>query len=133
MGGIKKRYNKGITGVLKGIENGKYIIEDATGTVKCKGKNGIFLHPKNWRIEKIEPSVDTQVLNKWLDQEEGVEQEEVDQEKEEDNDCAVCMDSEKTHVLVPCGHRCVCQACGDELNATDDLRKCPMCREPFTH
>lgn len=35
--------------------------------------------------------------------------------------CAICFDSEMTHVFVPCGHRS-CFDCGKELSA------CPMCR-----
>ena len=42
-------------------------------------------------------------------------------------ECVVCLDAQPTHILVPCGHQCVCEACifvGDE---------CPMCRASVTH
>ena len=36
----------------------------------------------------------------------------------------MCLDREQTHALVPCGHRCVCAACGA------DIALCPICRAP---
>jgi hypothetical protein len=39
--------------------------------------------------------------------------------------CVVCIDAERTHVFIPCGHRCVCPDCAD-------LPRCPMCREVAT-
>lgn len=44
--------------------------------------------------------------------------------EEDDKLCVVCLDSEKTQVCVPCGHRCLCAACA-ETNKPD---KCPICR-----
>ena len=41
---------------------------------------------------------------------------------DEDRECSVCMEREATHILAPCGHRCVCAACSALV--TD----CPMCR-----
>jgi hypothetical protein len=35
--------------------------------------------------------------------------------------CVVCLERQKTHVLIPCGHLCVCEA--DSV-----LRVCPLCR-----
>lgn len=40
--------------------------------------------------------------------------------------CVVCLEHSSTHVLVPCGHQCLCQKCA--LNIAPGL--CPMCREP---
>lgn len=36
--------------------------------------------------------------------------------------CVVCLDSDITSVLQPCGHACACEACARLLE------KCPMCR-----
>lgn len=48
--------------------------------------------------------------------------------KERDDDtCVVCLDALKTHVLVPCGHLCVCASCCDDLMTSS--RSCPMCRQ----
>ena len=41
--------------------------------------------------------------------------------------CVVCMTNERSMVCVPCGHRCLCDACG-KYEVTGD--KCPMCRKP---
>ena len=46
------------------------------------------------------------------------------QEKVKDSFCVVCLDSEATHAMVPCGHLCVCSDCGDPTR----LYNCPMCR-----
>ena len=37
--------------------------------------------------------------------------------------CVVCLVEPADHVLLPCGHVCVCKACADLL------KTCPMCRE----
>jgi hypothetical protein len=43
--------------------------------------------------------------------------------------CVVCMDERKQHVMVPCMHVCVCEACAQRLL---DARTphCPVCRTP---
>jgi len=40
-------------------------------------------------------------------------------------ECAVCMDAPNTHVLVPCGHKCVCAGCSERIR---ERGHCPMCR-----
>jgi len=35
--------------------------------------------------------------------------------------CVVCMDRNKTHVFISCGHACVCEACSN-------IDTCPLCR-----
>ena len=40
--------------------------------------------------------------------------------------CVICLDAPKTHLLVPCGHRCVCEKCAPQLMGGP----CPVCREP---
>ena len=45
--------------------------------------------------------------------------------KEEDDintKCCICIDSNKTHAFVPCGHQCVCGNCAI------GLQLCPICR-----
>ncbi|KAL6076185.1 F-box only protein 42 [Balamuthia mandrillaris] len=39
------------------------------------------------------------------------------------NRCVVCTDREIKIVLLPCGHRCLCQPCGELL------ARCPICRQ----
>ena len=52
-------------------------------------------------------------------------------------ECGVCMENPSTHAFVPCGHKCICEACAKfimpELSATISQRKtCPLCRTPTT-
>jgi len=42
-----------------------------------------------------------------------------------DNECVVCMDAEKSHAFVPCGHMCVCKGCAGEIMGAD--KECPYC------
>ena len=38
--------------------------------------------------------------------------------------CVVCLVGERTHILIPCGHMCLCEECATELQWST----CPMCR-----
>jgi len=44
----------------------------------------------------------------------------------DDTECCVCMEANKTHILIPCGHVCVCETCADTIMATTKI--CPVCR-----
>ena len=53
--------------------------------------------------------------------------------------CVVCMDAPKTHLLLPCGHKCLCAGCapdyaegedGDGWQRVGSRPTCPMCRQP---
>jgi hypothetical protein len=45
--------------------------------------------------------------------------------------CVLCMDAPKDHMIAPCGHQCVCEACAEKLkNARSAL--CPFCRTPIS-
>ena len=41
--------------------------------------------------------------------------------------CCVCMEVEKTHAFVPCGHKCACSRCAADIMTKG--RSCPLCRE----
>ena len=43
-------------------------------------------------------------------------------------ECTVCLDALNTHVLVPCGHKCVCATCAEAVRAHGH---CPICRTPI--
>lgn len=40
--------------------------------------------------------------------------------------CIICEDNEKSVVLVPCGHLCLCKRCANQLSHYDQY--CPLCR-----
>ena len=50
------------------------------------------------------------------------------------SECDICMDEEKTHALLPCGHKCVGEKCaqrfGKESRYPGHERQhhCPVCR-----
>mmetsp|Transcript_20415 Transcript_20415/g.43147 ORF Transcript_20415/g.43147 Transcript_20415/m.43147 type:complete len:298 (-) Transcript_20415:783-1676(-) len=48
------------------------------------------------------------------------------QEENMEDNCVVCLDAAKTHLLVPCGHQCVCSCCARALSS------CPICRAFLT-
>jgi hypothetical protein len=50
-----------------------------------------------------------------------------DQDTEETM-CVVCFDAHKDHLIVPCGHQCVCARCAEQLTKTR-TPTCPVCRE----
>ena len=41
-------------------------------------------------------------------------------------ECVVCLEGDATHVLVPCGHHCLCAQCAKAQ------KQCPLCRAPVT-
>ena len=41
--------------------------------------------------------------------------------------CVVCLSKEIEWILVPCGHKCVCQDCGRIIKERD--KKCPICKQ----
>ena len=49
----------------------------------------------------------------------------------EGEECVVCMVNPRTHVLIPCGHQCICKDCVVRLRKLKP-RACPVCRQPFT-
>lgn len=43
--------------------------------------------------------------------------------------CVICMDKEPSHVVLPCGHLCLCEDC---VGSMETLPACPMGRCTFT-
>mmetsp|Transcript_5519 Transcript_5519/g.9120 ORF Transcript_5519/g.9120 Transcript_5519/m.9120 type:complete len:445 (-) Transcript_5519:60-1394(-) len=41
--------------------------------------------------------------------------------------CIICLHQPRSHTFVPCGHVCVCEACGDA--ALQQSGRCPLCRQ----
>ena len=61
--------------------------------------------------------------------ERAVEREEDSDNAEEEsellNECVVCIDAPSTEIVVPCGHKCLCEACAERIQVGD---LCPVCR-----
>ena len=51
-------------------------------------------------------------------------------QKSEISFCVICLDAPRTHVLAPCGHKCLCGACVTDYQSAG--AKCPLCRAPCT-
>jgi hypothetical protein len=41
--------------------------------------------------------------------------------------CVMCLDARKDHIILPCGHQCVCKGCAEQLTRTK-TPTCPLCR-----
>lgn len=51
-----------------------------------------------------------------------------DKKEEKDHVCAICLDKERDHVLVECGHT-MCAGCSAVISATN---RCPTCQSEIT-
>jgi hypothetical protein len=49
---------------------------------------------------------------------------------DEENMCVVCFEAPMDHIIIPCGHQCVCGACAEALKR-EAHPACPLCREPI--
>ena len=52
------------------------------------------------------------------------------QPDEDETLCVLCLDAPKDHIIIPCGHQCVCGACAEKLKRVRNPA-CPICREPI--
>ena len=43
--------------------------------------------------------------------------------------CVVCQSVEKSIVLLPCRHMCLCETCAEH----EAMKACPLCRRPIAH
>lgn len=46
--------------------------------------------------------------------------------QDDEPDCVICMTEEKSVVIAPCGHYCLCNSCA--LTVKRVQNKCPICR-----
>ncbi len=49
-------------------------------------------------------------------------------EQEERTMCVVCLEQARSHVLLPCGHKCLCTTCVETVLGTGADAVCPLCR-----
>ncbi|CEL94317.1 unnamed protein product [Vitrella brassicaformis CCMP3155] len=55
-------------------------------------------------------------------------QQEMQRQMEERTDCQICQERERSVVLRPCNHFCICLQCAQTMQP----RQCPLCRQAFT-
>ena len=48
------------------------------------------------------------------------------EEEGEGKECLICLSEERNMIIMPCGHLCVCQGCGDTIQSKN--YDCPICR-----
>ena len=39
----------------------------------------------------------------------------------------MCVDKPLTHAVMPCGHKCMCGECADQLTS----KVCPICKDEY--
>jgi hypothetical protein len=49
-----------------------------------------------------------------------------------EDQCVLCFDAPRDHIIIPCGHVCVCEACAHLLTQTR-RPSCPICRTAIRH
>jgi hypothetical protein len=49
-----------------------------------------------------------------------------------EDQCVMCFDAPKDHIILPCYHVCVCEACASLLTQMDKPT-CPICRTAIQH
>lgn len=52
---------------------------------------------------------------------------EVKGQQEQDKECTICMSKESDTIIMPCGHLCVCNECGEQIRVSKH-NMCPVCR-----
>ncbi len=54
---------------------------------------------------------------------------EEEKEIDESKICVICLDQERSHACVPCGHKVLCEECAPQIQREG---KCPICRAEIT-
>lgn len=50
-----------------------------------------------------------------------------------ENTCSICLDFKSNHLMIPCGHLCVCTVCANDLKDKGCEAKCPICAKEITN
>ena len=100
--------------------NSPHLLEDASnyGGVEASHSSSSFYPPPG--LDLAQPDDHTEVQVKKV--------EPTVAQPDDATICVVCMDNKKDHAVVPCGHRCICGKCADDVQKSG---KCPMCRSPL--
>ena len=112
--------------------NGIFVLHENFGTSDSVRKICRFVNDsqKKWsakkqKIIKKRPLIDNE--NKIQIEETKNDVDDDDNDNEDDSKlCIVCLDGDRDHIIIPCGHICVCKTC-KKLYETDNAT-CPMCR-----
>merc|ERR1712196_46848 len=93
------------------------------------------------RDEVIDLRAELEIAKKRLKEQEEIQKDvlqTIQEQKEEQSQCIICMEAPRSHAIVPCGHQCVCSACAAQLpKITEENREektkreivvCPVCR-----
>jgi hypothetical protein len=51
---------------------------------------------------------------------------------DDEDQCVLCFDAPKDHIILPCYHVCVCEACAKQLTQMENP-SCPICRTAIQH
>ena len=51
-------------------------------------------------------------------------------ESSAESTCCVCLVDSTTHIIVPCGHMCLCETCSSKISSGS--KKCPLCKANAT-
>eukprot|EP01084_Bolivina_argentea_P164575 286124_1 len=65
-----------------------------------------------------------QLKNEKLTRELNKKENELNALKKDEDLCIVCLDNNRSHISIPCGHLVLCAQC------VSSLKKCPMCQNP---
>ena len=56
--------------------------------------------------------------------------EEAEERSNEARTCTICLDKERSHIFLPCGHLVCCAKCAKKAK-NEPPNQCPMCRKPI--
>lgn len=85
-----------------------------------------FFHPRH------NDTIADHIANKWKNPVGVIEKEPNEKEIQvrpevEQDECVICLDGKRTHLIIPCGHQALCESCA-EHHKKGKLEKCPVCR-----
>ena len=99
-----------------------------------KQNNVILSHPHKveernlFEIQLIDKNRHSEYDDDQKDEDEVMEND----EDEEGKKCVICMDNEKDHVIIPCGHIAICGECKEGCYDGYEDEKCPICRSEIS-
>ena len=85
---------------------------------------------KSANLEHLEDHMTTLALQHTADSHAGACSASTSSKRDSNSMCIVCMEEEKSVLLMPCKHLCMCKGCTDKLVAQSGRHKamCPVCR-----